>query len=48
MKRAQHGKPETSETKKLQKRVVNRRRRQAERRDPESAPVKNAYKNYTN
>ena len=48
MKRAQHGKPESSATKKVQKRVVNRRRRQAEHKDPENAPVKNAYKNYTN
>lgn len=48
MKRAQHGKPETSATKKVQKRAVNRRRRQAERADPESAPIKNAYRGYTN
>lgn len=48
MKRQQHGKPETSAVKKVQKRVVNRRRRQLERKDPENAPTKNAYKNYTN
>ena len=34
MKRAQHGKPESSAVKRTQKRVVSRRRRQAERRDP--------------
>jgi hypothetical protein len=47
MKRAQHGKPESSTTKKVQKRVMARWRRSAEKRDPENAPTKNVYKNYT-
>jgi hypothetical protein len=47
MKRQQHGKPDTSASKQVQKRVVNRRRRLEEKRDPENAPTKTAYKNYT-
>lgn len=48
MKRAQNGKPEGSNTKKVQKKCTNRHRRQLDKKDPENAPIKNAYKNYTN
>lgn len=48
MKGQQTGKPETSGTKRVAKRVTSRRRRKAEQRDPENAPIKNRYKGYTN
>lgn len=45
MKDAQNG---PNYEKRTQKRVTARKRRRAERRDPESAPTKNRYRGYTN
>lgn len=47
MKQAQHERHERSTVKKVQKRINTRKRRQAERLDPETAPIKNRYRNYT-
>jgi hypothetical protein len=48
MKRAQNGKPEGSNTKKVQKKCINRHRRQLDKKDPENSPKKDAFHGYTN
>ena len=47
MKPMQCGKPERSGTKRVCKRRSARLRRRLEKRDPENAPTKNAYHEYT-